>query len=87
MIDIRLYTLLEVVKFNSSTGLNSSYKTIREELDIKIFYLVDKEIKPTKEGNIVIQYTVEISSYMKRMKQCILVIQRTTITIISDSYK
>ncbi len=58
MIDIRLYTLLEVVKFNSYTraaehlsltqpAVTQHIKQLEKELGIKIFYRVGKEIKPT----------------------------------------
>ncbi|NLN04524.1 MAG: LysR family transcriptional regulator, partial [Clostridiaceae bacterium] len=87
MIDIRLYTLLEVVKFNSYTraaehlsltqpAVTQHIKQLEKELGIKIFYRVGKEIKPTNEGNIVIQYARRNIALYERMKQSILDIQR-----------
>ena len=87
MIDIRLYTLLEVVKFNSYTraaehlsltqpAVTQHIKQLEKELGIKIFYRVGKEIKPTNEGNVVIQYARRNIALYERMKQSILDIQR-----------
>jgi len=87
MIDIRLYTLLEVVKFNSYTraaehlsltqpAVTQHIKQLEQELGIKIFYRVGKEIKPTNEGNIVIQYARRNIALYERMKQSILDMQR-----------
>lgn len=87
MIDIRLYTLLEVVKFNSYTraaehlsltqpAVTQHIKQLEKELDIKIFSRVGKEIKPTNEGNVVIQYARRNIALYERMKQSILDEQR-----------
>ncbi|HHY82240.1 MAG TPA: LysR family transcriptional regulator [Clostridiales bacterium] len=87
MIDIRLYTLLEVVKFNSYSraaehlsltqpAVTQHIKQLEQELGIKIFYRVGKEIKPTNEGNIVIQYARRNIALYERMKQSILDMQR-----------
>ena len=87
MIDIRLYTLLEVVKFNSYTraaehlsltqpAVTQHIKQLEKELNIKIFIRVGKAIKPTNEGNIVIQYARRNIALYERMKQSILDEQR-----------
>jgi DNA-binding transcriptional LysR family regulator len=87
MIDIRLYTLLEVVKHNSYThaaeylsltqpAVTQHIKQLEKELDIKIFSRVGKEIKPTNEGNIVIQYARRNIALYERMRQSILDEQR-----------
>jgi DNA-binding transcriptional LysR family regulator len=86
MIDIRLYTLLEVVKFNSYThaaehlsltqpAITQHIKQLEKELSVKIFNRVGKEIKPTNEGNIVIQYAHRNIALYERMKQSILDLQ------------
>jgi len=83
MIDIRLYTLLAVVEFKSYTraaehlsltqpAVTQHIKQLEKELDIKIFTRVGKEIKPTNEGNIVIQYARRNIALYERMKQSIL---------------
>ncbi|OQB20798.1 MAG: HTH-type transcriptional regulator CynR [Firmicutes bacterium ADurb.Bin182] len=87
MIDIRLYTLLEVVKFNSYTraaehlsltqpAVTQHIKQLEKELDIKIFSRAGKEIKPTNEGNVVIQYARRNIALYERMRQSILDEQR-----------
>jgi len=87
MIDIRLYTLLEVVKLKSYTraaenlsltqpAVTQHIKQLEKELGIKIFYRVGKEIKPTNEGNIVIQYARRNIALYERMKRNILDEQR-----------
>jgi DNA-binding transcriptional LysR family regulator len=83
MIDIRLYTLLEVVKFNSYTraaehlsltqpAVTQHIKQLEKELNIKIFSRVGKELKLTKEGNIVLQYARRNIALYERMKQNLL---------------
>jgi len=83
MIDIRLYTLLAVVEFNNYTraaehlsltqpAVTQHIKQLEKELNIKIFYRVGKEIKPTNEGNVVIQYARRNIALYERMKQSIL---------------
>lgn len=83
MIDIRLYTLLAVVEFKSYTraaehlsltqpAVTQHIKQLEKELNIKIFNRVGKEIKPTNEGNIVIQYARRNIALYERMKQSIL---------------
>lgn len=87
MIDLRLYTLLAVVEFNSYTraaehlsltqpAVTQHIKQLEKELNVKIFNRVGKEIKPTTEGNIVIQYARRNIALYERMKQSILDIQR-----------
>ncbi|HHY81161.1 MAG TPA: LysR family transcriptional regulator [Clostridiales bacterium] len=87
MIDFRLYTLLEVVKYNSYTraaehlsltqpAVTQHIKQLEKELNIKIFNRVGKEIKPTNEGNIVIQYARRNIALYEKMKQSILDLQR-----------
>lgn len=87
MIDIRLYTLLEVVKFNSYTraaehlsltqpAITQHIKQLEKELNIKIFSRVGKELKLTKEGNIVLQYARRNIALYERMKQNLLDEQR-----------
>ena len=83
MIDVRLYTLLAVVEFNSYTraaeylsltqpAVTQHIKQLEKELNIKIFNRVGKEIKPTNEGNIVIQYARRNIALYEKMKQSIL---------------
>jgi len=87
MIDIRLYTLLAVVEFKSYTraaehlsltqpAVTQHIKQLEKELNIKIFSRAGKEIKPTNEGNIVIQYSRRNIALYERMKQSILDEQR-----------
>ncbi|AUS97291.1 transcriptional regulator [Clostridium thermosuccinogenes] len=87
MIDVRLYTLLAVVEFNSYTraaehlsltqpAITQHIKQLEKELNIKIFRRVGKEIIPTNEGNVVIQYARRNIALYERMKQNILDIQR-----------
>ena len=87
MIDIRLYTLLAVVELNSYTraaehlsltqpAVTQHIKQLEKELNVKIFNRVGKEIKPTNEGNIVIQYARRNIALYERMKQSILDVQR-----------
>jgi len=87
MIDIRLYTLLAVVEFNSYTraaehlsltqpAVTQHIKQLEKELNVKIFNRIGKEIKPTNEGNIVIQYARRNIALYERMKQSIQDIQR-----------
>lgn len=87
MIDVRLYTLLAVVEFNNYTraaehlsltqpAVTQHIKQLEKELNIKIFNRVGKEIKPTNEGNVVIQYARRNISLYERMKQSILDEQR-----------
>jgi DNA-binding transcriptional LysR family regulator len=87
MIDIRLYTLLEVDKYNSYTraaehlsltqpAVTQHIKQLEKELNIKIFSRVGKELKLTKEGNIVLQYARRNIALYERMKQNLLDEQR-----------
>ena len=87
MIDTKLYTLLAVVEFNSYTraaehlsltqpAVTQHIKQLEKELNIKIFNRVGSEIKPTNEGNIVIQYARRSIALYQRMGQNILDEQR-----------
>ena len=78
MIDIILYTLLAVVELNSYTraaehlsltqpAVTQHIKQLEKELNVKIFNRVGKEIKPTNEGNIVIQYARRNIALYERM--------------------
>ncbi|WP_237266799.1 LysR family transcriptional regulator [Thermoclostridium stercorarium] len=80
MIDVKLYTLLAVVEYKSYTraaeylsltqpAVTQHIKQLEKELNIKIFNRVGNEIKPTNEGNIVIQYARRIIALYERMKQ------------------
>lgn len=83
MIDVKLYTLLAVVEYKSYTraaehlsltqpAVTQHIKQLEKELNIKIFNRVGNEIKPTNEGNIVIQYARRSIALYQRMKQSIL---------------
>lgn len=83
MIDTKLYTLLAVVKFNSYTraaehlsltqpAITQHIKQLEKELNIKIFNRIGSDIKPTNEGNIVIQYARRSIALYERMEQSIL---------------
>ncbi len=83
MIDQKLYTLLAVVEFNSYTraaehlsltqpAVTQHIKQLEKELSVKIFNRVGRDIKPTNEGNIVIQYARRSIALYKRMQQNIL---------------
>jgi len=87
MIDIRLYSLLAVVKFNSYTkaaehlsltqpAITQHIRQLEKELNIKIFSRIGKEIKPTNEGNVVIQYARRSIALYEKMRQNILDEQR-----------
>jgi len=87
VIDEKLYTLLAVVEFNSYTraaehlsltqpAVTQHIKQLERELNIKIFNRVGNKIKPTNEGNIVIQYARRNIALYQRMKQSILDAQR-----------
>ncbi|UZQ84796.1 LysR family transcriptional regulator [Thermoclostridium stercorarium] len=80
VIDVKLYTLLAVVEYKSYTraaeylsltqpAVTQHIKQLEKELNIKIFNRVGNEIKPTNEGNIVIQYARRIIALYERMKQ------------------
>jgi len=83
MIDTKLYTLLAVVKFNSYTraaehlsltqpAITQHIKQLEKELNIKIFNRIGSEIKPTNEGNIIIQYARRSIALYERLEQSIL---------------
>lgn len=87
MIDMKLYTLLAVVEFNSYTraaehlsltqpAVTQHIKQLEKELNIKIFNRVENNLKPTNEGNIVIQYARRNIALYERMKQSLLDEQR-----------
>lgn len=80
MIDVKLYTLLAVVEFGNYTraaehlsltqpAVTQHIKQLEKELNVKIFNRVGKELKPTSEGNIVIQYARRNIALYQRMKQ------------------
>jgi len=86
-IDPKLYTLLAVVEFNSYTraaehlsltqpAVTQHIKQLEKELNIKIFNRIGNEIKPTNEGNIVIQYARRSIALYHAMEQSILDEQR-----------
>ncbi|NLK07668.1 MAG: LysR family transcriptional regulator [Firmicutes bacterium] len=83
MIDPKLYTLLAVVKFNTYTraaehlsltqpAVSQHVKQLEKELNVKLFNRVGNEIKPTSEGQILIQYARQNIALYERMKQRIL---------------
>lgn len=87
MIDTKLYTLLAVVEFNSFTraaenlsltqpAVTQHIKRLEKELNIKIFNRIGNDIKPTNEGNILIQYARRNIALYQRMEQSILDEQR-----------
>ena len=87
MIDPKLYTLLAVVEFVSYTraaehlsltqpAVTQHIKQLERELNVKIFNRVGNEIKPTNEGNIIIQYARRSIALYKNMQQSILDEQR-----------
>ncbi len=87
MIDPKLYTLLAVVEFVSYTraaehlsltqpAVTQHIKQLERELDVKIFNRVGSEIKPTNEGNIIIQYARRSIALYQNMQQSILDEQR-----------
>ena len=83
MIDTKLYTLLAVVEFNSFTraaehlsltqpAVTQHIKQLEKELNIKILNRTGNEIKPTNEGNIVIQYAQRSIALYQKMQRSIL---------------
>lgn len=83
MIDAKLYSLLAVVEYNSYTtaaehlsltqpAVTQHIKQLERELNIKIFNRVGSDIKPTSEGNILIQYARRSIALYKRMQQSLL---------------
>lgn len=83
MIDAKLYTILAVVEFNSYTraaehlsltqpAVTQHIKQLEKELNIKIFNRIGNDIKPTNEGNIVIQYARRSIALYQKMEQNIL---------------
>lgn len=87
MIDPKLYTLLAVVEFVSYTraaehlsltqpAVTQHIKQLERELNVKIFNRVGNEIKPTNEGNIIIQYARRSIALYQNMQQSILDEQR-----------
>ena len=87
MFDVKLSSLLAVVEHNSYTraakylsltqpAVTQHIKQLERELNIKIFNRVGREIKPTNEGNIVIQYARRSIALYQRMEQSLLDEQR-----------
>jgi len=85
--DVKLSSLLAVVEHNSYTraakylsltqpAVTQHIKQLERELNIKIFNRVGREIKPTNEGNIVIQYARRSIALYQRMEQSLLDEQR-----------
>lgn len=83
MIDPKLYTVLAVMECGSFTraaaqlsltqpAVTQHIKQLEKELDIKIFHRVGNEIKPTKEGLIVICYARQSIALYQRMERHIL---------------
>lgn len=83
MVDPKLHTLLAVCEFNSFTkaaehlsltqpAVTQHIKQLEKELGVKIFNRVGSEIKPTNEGEIVIQYAKRDIALYQRMMQDIL---------------
>lgn len=83
MIDPKLYTLLAVLELGSYTraaeelsltqpAVTQHIKQLEKELNIKIFNRVGSDIKPTSEGDILIQYARRNIALYETMKQTIL---------------
>ena len=83
MIDPKLYTLLAVVETSNFTraaeslsltqpAVTQHIKQLEKELKIKIFNRVGNNIKPTNEGNILIQYARRSIALYQAMEQSIL---------------
>lgn len=80
VVDPKLYTLLAVVENNSFTraakqlsltqpAVTQHIKQLENELNVKIFNRVGNEIKPTNEGNIVIEYARRCIALYQKMQQ------------------
>ncbi len=93
MVDPKLNTLLAICEFNSFTraaehlsltqpAVTQHVKQLERELGIKIFNRAGNEIKPTNEGNIVIQYAKRDIALYERMMQDILNEKRHTRKLI-----
>ncbi len=89
MVDPKLHTLLAVCELNSFTkaaerlsltqpAVTQHIKQLEKELEVKIFNRVGSEIKPTNEGNIVIQYAKRDIALYEHMMQDILNEKRHT---------
>lgn len=83
MIDPKLYTLLAVVETSNFTraaeslsltqpAVTQHIKQLEKGLKIKIFNRVGNNIKPTNEGNILIQYARRSIALYQAMEQSIL---------------
>lgn len=83
MVDVKLHTLLAICEFNSYTkaaehlsltqpAVTQHIKQLEKELGIKIFNRIGNKIKPTNEGEIVIQYAKRDIALYERMIQDIL---------------
>lgn len=82
MIDAKLYTLLAVVKLNSFTeasrklsltqpAVSQHIKQLENELGVKLINRAGGQIKPTNEGNIVMEYAQRSIALYQRMRQSI----------------
>jgi DNA-binding transcriptional LysR family regulator len=83
MIDPKLYSLLAVVELGNFTraaeslsltqpAVTQHIKQLERELKIKVFNRVGNSIKPTNEGEILIQYARRSIALFQSMKQGIL---------------
>lgn len=83
MVDVKLYTLLAVIKFGNYTraaehlsltqpAVTQHIKLLESNLGSKIFNRIGNKIKPTNEGQILIRYARRSIALYERMKQNIL---------------
>lgn len=83
MVDTKLRTLLAVIENSSYTSaakqlsltqpaVTQHIKQLERELDIKIFNRVGNTIKPTKEGELLIQYARRSVALYEKLEQAIL---------------
>lgn len=80
MVDTKLHTLLAVCEWGSFTraaeqlsltqpAVTQHIKQLEKELGVKVFNRLGKEIRPTSEGEIVIQYARRDIALYQRMLQ------------------
>lgn len=83
MIDTKLYTLLAVLEYGNYTraaeqlmltqpAVTQHIKQLERELNIKVFNRLRNEVKPTHEGEILIQYAKRSIALYEKMEQAIL---------------
>lgn len=83
LIDVKLYTLLAVVEYNNYTraaeqlsltqpAVTQHIKQLEKELNVKLLNRAGNEIKPTNEGNIVIEYARRNIALYQKMLQNLL---------------